>query len=163
MINLREEADFYAPKEREWDRGKPPRSPVRRGRSPEPRAQVASLVSKVVRPALRPARDARRRSRSLEEPEGRRAVASRAQLPPRPSRASGREQEGAARAMGKAMQEAGDRGLVRRREEAREREERGRRPPRLSPEDSRYSEELRRRHEAVERMVAREGRVRREI
>ena len=135
--------------------------------------QVASLVSKVVRPPSsatgRGGRSERRRSRSFSpgaaydigydpERESRR-LASRAQLPSRPQRSVGREGVGAARVMGKAVLDSvsmADRRLAR--EEAREREERGRRAgPRLSPEDTRF-EELRRRHEEMERRTALEDR-----
>jgi len=163
IINLKEEANFYARDSRGRDRS--------RSGSPR-RTKVASLVSKVVRPpsqVSRSGRSERRRSRSFSpgaaydigydpERESRR-LASRAQLPPRPQRAMGREGVGAARVMGKAMMDSvtmSERRMGR--EEAREREERGRRAgPRLSPEDTRF-EELRRRHEEMERRAALEER-----
>jgi len=165
IINLKEEANFYARDSRARDRS--------RSGSPR-RTQVASLVSKVVRPpslvSSRSGRSERRRSRSFSpgaaydigydpERESRR-LASRAQLPPRPQRSMGREGVGAARVMGKAMMDSvtmSERRLGRE-EEAREREVRGRRAgPRLSPEDTRF-EELRRRHEEMERRAALEER-----
>jgi len=163
IINLKEEENFYARDRRARDRS--------RSVSPR-RTQVASLVSKVVRPpslVSRSGRSERRRSRSFSpgaaydigydpERESRR-LASRAQLPPRPKRSMGRECVGAARVMGKAMMDSVT--MSERRmglEEARELDVRGRRAgPRLSPEDTRF-EELRRRHEEMERRSALEER-----
>ena len=129
-------------------------------------------MSKVVRPpslVSRSGRAERRRSRSFSpgaaydigydpERESRR-LASRAQLPPRPQRSIGREGVGAARVMGKAMMDSVSMSERRMgREEARERDERGRRAgPRLSPEDARF-EELRMRHAEMERRAALEER-----
>jgi len=163
IINLKEEENFYARDRRARDRS--------RSVSPR-RTQVASLVSKVVRPpslVSRSGRSERRRSRSFSpgaaydigydpERESRR-LASRAQLPPRPQRSNCREGVGAARVMGKAMMDSvtiSERRMGR--EEARELDVRGRRAgPRLSPEDTRF-EELRRRHEEMERRSALEER-----
>jgi len=163
IINLKEEENFYARDRKARDRS--------RSASPR-RTQVASLVSKVVRPpslVSRSGRSERRRSRSFSpgaaydigydpERESRR-LASRAQLPPRPKRSMGRECVGAARVMGKAMMDSVT--MSERRmglEEARELDVRGRRAgPRLSPEDTRF-EELRRRHEEMERRSALEER-----
>jgi len=161
IINLKEEANFYARERRDRSRSGSPR-----------RTQVASLVSKVVRPPTlvsRSGRSERRRSRSFSpgasydigydpERESRR-LASRAQLPPRPQRSMGHEGVGAARVMGKAMMDSvtiSERRMGR--EEARDLDVRGRRAgPRLSPEDTRF-EELRRRHEEMERRAGLEER-----
>lgn len=162
IINLKEETDFYARKERDGGQART-RSPRRgRSRSRSPPAKVASLVSKVVRPPLYVER---RRSYDMDdlaydpEREGRRALASRAQMPqmpPRPIREWDREKVGAgsARAVGRAMLEA-DRSIRSSRREEGEWEERGRRA--LPREDSMY-EDLKRRQEEMELRVREERR-----
>lgn len=181
MINLKEETDFYAKKERDKEqrrsRSRSPRKSRCRSRSPP--AKVASLVTKVVRPDVMPrlgrggldTRD-RRRSRSQGsegfghdlEKEGRRGLWSRAQVPPRPKRPVGREEVGVARAVGRAIMEA-DRSIVRnRKEDPRDRDLRvkvkGRETAMLSPEEM-LREDLKRRHQEVEaRTGARDERQR---
>lgn len=79
-----------------------------------------------------------------------RSVVSRAQVPPRPSRPPGREERGVARAVSRAMVEA-DRSIVRRgREEDRES------VARLSADDARRYEFLKRRREEREEREMRE-------
>ena len=167
MINLREEEDFY--RSHGGERGERER-----------RGGLVSIVSKVVRPdrdrdrererewererekeryrerERYPVRRARSRSqpeddRDYEEGGGvTRSVVSRAQVPPRPSRPPGREERGVARAVSRAMLEA-DKSIVRRvREEDRED------VARLSADDARRYEFLKRRREEREEREMRE-------
>jgi len=156
LLNLKEEEDFYNPKSRE---GRPSRRTRTRSRSrggyPGGRGRSLSydagesrvgLASQVVRPLARERERARGRSYSRERERG---LSSRAMVPPRPHRPSGREERGGARAVNRAMLEA-DRSIMavrrkgspeweREREEPRHRDrerEQGRhRVPKLSPED----------------------------
>ena len=175
MINLREEEDFY-------------RSHGGERSERERRGGLVSIVSKVVRPERDrererdrdrdrewerdrdrvrereryPGRRARSRSYSGGEDESSasgvtRSLVSRAQVPPRPSRPPGREERGVARAVSRAMVEA-DRSIVRRtREEDREG------VPRLSADDIRRYEFLKRRREEREMKEEREMRELRDV
>ena len=155
IINLKEEVGFY----KEEASGIEAR---RRSRSRERgRSGLQSLVSKVVRPeVVRQERRPRARSWSAGSDEwgGRRGVASRALVPPRPARPPGREERGVARAVSRAMHDAAGRG---RREvddprdrdirwEQREEWEPQPGPPHLSPEDLRRYEFLKRRREDLQ-------------
>ena len=158
MINLREEEDFY-------------RSHREGREESERRGGVASMVSKVVKPDRGRERYEERRQDRYEYEEERyrerygeryqsrrspevhtRSLVSRAEVPPRPSRPPGREERGVARAVSRAMVEA-DRSIVRTRRE--EDGERGR-TARLSAEDLKRYEFLKRRREEREEREERE-------
>ena len=153
MINLREEEDFYRSHREEREES-------------DRRGGVASTVSKVVRPDRGRERyedryeEERWRERWGERYQSHtRSQVSRAEVPPRPSRPPGREERGVARAVSRAMVEA-DRSIVRTRRE--EDGERGR-TSRLSAEDLRRYEFLKRRREEREKREVREERELKEV
>jgi len=115
IVNLKEEANFYNPKSRgdNFEDKRERDDKVRRrdrsrswsGGRHSSLGMTKSLVSKVIRP------DPRDRSRSQSyDPMA--MLSSRAHVPPRPSRPSGREEKGSARAINRAMMDA-DRSIMR--------------------------------------------------